>query len=166
MDDVRHAVDTKRTLIHARGYRRIEMWECQLQTLKKTNPDVAIFVADLGLQDPLAAITTPSNCTITSRQGRRSVTTISQVCTRRLLSTDAILSGIPRSCSNKASRTRLRTSGWASAPSYHPTLSTIPPAPPLPLGQTHAQLPAGQVWPTAHQDRVLNSQMVIRCFCT
>ena len=53
MDDVRTLVDRKKTELLARGYRLVEMWECDLARLKQDDPDVASFVADLDLQAPL-----------------------------------------------------------------------------------------------------------------
>ena len=53
MDDVYANTQRKINLLKARGYRVIEMWECQWQELKSTSPEIATFVASLKLIQPL-----------------------------------------------------------------------------------------------------------------
>ena len=52
MDDVRRLVDDKRTLLQARGYFLVEIWECEWQARKETDDEVAAFVSRLDLYHP------------------------------------------------------------------------------------------------------------------
>ena len=53
MDDVHRLIDDKRALLQAWGYELLEIWECEWRAQKETDVDVATFVAQLDLQDPL-----------------------------------------------------------------------------------------------------------------
>lgn len=53
MEDVRMLTERKKEGLTSRGYRVIEMWECEWNRLKREDEDVRAFVEGLDLKDPL-----------------------------------------------------------------------------------------------------------------
>ncbi|XP_068742053.1 uncharacterized protein [Montipora capricornis] len=51
--DVRSATEMKMTLLREKGYLVVEMWECQWNNLKKSNPQVKQFIQNLETEEPL-----------------------------------------------------------------------------------------------------------------